>query len=696
MSQVALVGNPNSGKTSLFNLLAGTQQKVGNYPGVTVDVKTARINANGSNLTLLDMPGLYSLYPASTEERLVVKALLDASHQHHPDGIIYTVNARHLEAQLVLFTQLLDLGFKLILAVNMIDEVRTEFTLETSKLEKAFGVPVIPVSSRTKQNIGALRDAIAKLPEQTVETRKPFYQVPRDHSVLTKRIFGSGSNANPFRRVVMMHHFEELPMLEEHRSGIRELIADESFQPLHAQVDETLERSEQIKSVLSGALSKVQGNDFSGRLDRIVTHWLAGPLLFALIMILIFQAIFAWASYPMDAIESAFGWLGGQVHASLPDGWFTSLLADGLIAGLSGVVVFVPQIAILFFLITILEEVGYMARAVYLFDRILNKFGMNGRSVIALISGGACAIPAIMSTRTIENWKERLITIMVTPFISCSARIPVFTVLVAFVVPYERVWGLFNSQGLVFTGLYILGAVAALVSAWVFKQVLQSRDPSFLVLELPDYRAPQWTQVWVQVRSKSGAFIREAGKIIILIAMVLWFLASYGPGKSLQVASQDAQTEAVARNLTEDETDDLVAAKKLEASFAGRLGKVIEPVIQPLGYDWKIGIALITSFAAREVFVGSMATIYSVGTDADEFRISEHLATVRDPDTGRKVFNPATSLSLLLFYLFAMQCMSTLAVVRKETGSWKWPLIQFTFMTAVAYLASLAAYQWMS
>ncbi|MDX1478795.1 MAG: ferrous iron transport protein B, partial [Saprospiraceae bacterium] len=695
MPTLALIGNPNSGKSSLFNLLAGTNQKVGNYPGVTVDVKSAVLpGADVEPITLLDMPGVYSMYPASAEERLVVEALLDPDHVHHPDGIIYTVSAEHLETQLLLFTQLMDLGFPLLLAVNMIDEVDgSSYAIRTEQLSKQFGVPVIGVSSRTRENIEALRTAMRDLARQEVGTRKPFYRVPREYMQAVERVFAGEEVSIPYRHFVLMHHADRLGCVSDaQRAEVEALKAGEDFQPLRAQVDETLERSERIKLIVSETLRAPGGRNFTSLLDRVVTHWLVGPLIFIMIMVLVFQAIFAWASYPMDAIESAFGWLGGQVHAALPDGWLTSLIADGLLAGLSGVLVFVPQIAILFFLVTILEEIGYMARAVYLFDRLLRRFGMNGRSMIALISGGACAIPAIMSTRTIENWKERLITILVTPFISCSARIPLFTVLVAFVVPYERVWGVFNSQGLVFTGLYVLGAVAALVSAWVFKQILQSRDASFLMLELPKFRWPDWTNVWVQVRSKSGAFVREAGKIIVLISLVLWFLASFGPGKSMEVAEQQARQDATEQALSADAAEDLVAAAKLEVSFAGRLGKVIEPAIEPLGYDWKIGIALITSFAAREVFVGSMATIYSVGTDADEFRISEHLANVRDPETGDRVFNAATSMSLLLFYLFAMQCMSTLAVVRKETGTWKWPLVQFVFMTALAYLASLAAY----
>jgi ferrous iron transport protein B len=412
-------------------------------------------------------------------------------------------------------------------------------------------------------------------------------------------------------------------------------------------------------------------------------------------MLFVFQAIFAWATYPMDFIEAVFGILSSWCKEVLPPSLLTNLVTEGIIPGLSGVLIFVPQIAILFFLISILEEIGYMARAVYLFDRFLRRFGMNGRSVVSLISGGACAIPAIMSTRTIVNWKERLITILVTPFISCSARIPVYTVLVAFVVPYKPVWGIFNSQGLAFGGLYLLGIVTALLAGWVFKKILKAKMQSFFVMELPSYRSPDWQSVWRNIRNKVGTFITEAGKIILLISVILWFLASFGPPQKMEAAKDSARQDASAQGLDEAAAEDLLSSYKLEASFAGILGKTIEPIIRPLGYDWKIGIALICSFAAREVFVGSMATIYSIGSVDDEFRIRAHLAKQKDPVTGEAIFNYSTALSLLLFFVFAMQCMSTLAVVKKETKSWKWPFIQFSMMTALAYAIAWFAYNFL-
>ena len=410
-------------------------------------------------------------------------------------------------------------------------------------------------------------------------------------------------------------------------------------------------------------------------------------------MLLVFQAIFAWASYPMDLIDSLFGQLVEGVQQVLPAGWVTDLITDGILAGLGGVVIFVPQIAILFFLITILEEVGYMARAAFMFDRVMQFFGLNGRSMVALISSSACAIPAVMSTRNIANWKERLITIMVSPLISCSARIPVYTVLIGFVVPVGTVWGVFNQQGLAFMGLYLLGIFAAFASAWVFKKVLKTNESSYLMLELPSYRPPVMRNVWLNVWEKVKTFLLEAGKVIIVISIALWGLATYGPKAAIEQAEQSAIEQATEQNLPENEAADLLAAKQLEASFAGHLGKFIEPAIAPLGFDWKMGIALITSFAAREVFVGTMATIYSIGSEDDESSVRDRMAAERNPVTGDLVYSLPTSLSLLIFYVFAMMCMSTLAVVKRETKSWKWPIIQFVFMTAMAYLSSWIVYQ---
>ena len=697
---VALVGNPNSGKSSLFNVLTGGSQKVGNFPGVTVERKTGYINyGKEESIRIIDMPGSYSLYPTASDEKLVTRILLDKQHPDHPDVIVYTADANHLEEQLLLFTQLIDLGFSVILTVNMVDELKAgDKIVRVSSLERRLKIPVIGVSSRQKVGLQALKEEIARMIRDGQGVRTPFYKV--SESWLSKLSVNpeEQQGASAFRLLVQAHHFDWIPDPNNLPIEVwQKRIKDNGFEALNAQVEEIYERHELIQKLLRGVISRPKGrSSLSDRLDTVLTHWLAGPIIFGIAMLFVFQAIFAWASYPMDAIESGFGYIGASLGNILPSGWFNDLVTQGVIPGLSGVLIFVPQIAILFFLISLLDELGYMARAVYLFDHFFQRFGMNGRSVVALISGGACAIPAIMSTRTIADWKERLITILVTPFISCSARIPVYTVLVAFIVPYRKIGIFFNTQGLVFASLYILGIVAALLSAFVIKKVLRTKSFSFLIMDLPPYRFPDWTNVWSNVRSKVMTFVIEAGKIILMISIILWLLASYGPPKKMEAALRQAEQIAMEGEMTDQEAKDLIAAHQLEASFAGVIGQAIEPVIKPLGFDWKIGIALITSFAAREVFVGSMATIYSIGSEANEYRIREHLAKQRDPTTQKLIFDRPTALSLLLFFVFAMQCMSTLAVVKKETDSWKWPVIQFTFMTATAYVASWVGFVVMS
>jgi ferrous iron transport protein B len=474
---------------------------------------------------------------------------------------------------------------------------------------------------------------------------------------------------------------------------------DGNYHYLRGQINETMQRFDKFIPIVNRTIvnRKVenQPETITDKIDHFVIHPIFGPIIFFTLMLLIFQAIFTWSSIPMDWIDAGFGSLVQGVKSVMPNTWFRGLLTDGLIAGLGGVLIFIPQIAILFFLIAILEEVGYMARAVFMFDRIMQKFGLNGRSIVALISGGACAIPAVMSTRTISNWKERIITIMVTPFISCSARIPVYIVLIGFVVPDVSVLGIFNAQSLVFMGLYLLGIFAALGSAFIFNKILKTNEQSFLMIHLPNYRSPQFKNIGLIVWEKVRTFTVEAGKIILIISVVLWFMASFGPSEAMQNAKDNALTIAKEKQLTEMESDDLLAAKSIEASYAGHLGKFIEPAIRPLGFDWKIGIALITSFAAREVFVGTMATIYSIGSVQDELSIRDKMAKETRAN-GKPVYDFATALSLLLFYVFAMQCMSTLAVVKRETNSWKWPAIQFFFMSALAYLSSLLAYQLLS
>jgi ferrous iron transport protein B len=695
---IALAGNPNSGKSSVFNQLTGLRQKIGNFPGVTVEKKIGTVQlTEDKEITLLDLPGTYSLHPTSQDERVVLNILSNPKDIHYPDVIVYVADVTNLEKHFLLFTQILDLNIPTVLALNMMDLAETDgIKINTKKIEKQFGVPVLQISGRYGNNLDLLKEKVNDLINSSAPQKTPsvFHFSDIENKVL-QSVQKHFPNQPPYQAMLTVHHHEQFSFLDDDtQNALEKVKAETGFKSLNLQIEETMQRFNYFTPILTSAIQKPPKNakTLTDKIDSILVHKTFGPVIFFGLMLLVFQAIFAWSSYPMDWIDAGFGWLNEVVKTNLPDAWYTDLLTDGIIAGLGGVLIFIPQIAILFFLISILEEIGYMARAMFMFDNLMQKFGLNGRSIVALISGGACAIPAIMSTRTISNWKERLITILVTPFISCSARIPVYTILIGFVVP-PTTWGIFNLQGLAFMGLYLLGIVAALASAWVFKKILKSNESSFLLLELPQYRPPIWKNILLNIKEKVGAFVWEAGRVIMIISIILWFLASFGPSEKMAQAEIDATTISTQRNLTETEADDLLASKKMEASYAGHIGKFIEPTIQPLGYDWQIGIALLTSFAAREVFVGTMATIYSIGSSEDELTIREKLAQAKNPVTGAPVYTLATSLSLLIFYVFAMQCMSTVAVVKKETGSWKWAIIQFLFMTGLAYLGAFIAYQ---
>ena len=696
MNTIALVGNPNSGKSSIFNQLTGLRQKVANFPGVTVEKKSGKFRLpDGEEVSIIDFPGTYSLYPNSEDERVVLNVFTNPDDENYPDAVVFIADVTNLEKHLLLLTQIKDLGIPCVLALNMSDIAEKEGIRADIKLLTSFlKLPIVPVSGRLGSNIDMLKQAII-VSLQEKNGQEALYQPGEIEKRVIVRIQEELHVENPYQALLLAHHYQKLPFLTpEKKEKISRICKESGFEDLRLQIAETMQRYELFTPTLKKSIFRAdEKQTLTDRLDSVFTHRFLAPLIFFVVMFLVFQAIFAWAEHPMTWIESGFTWLSDVTKANLPDGWFTSLLTEGVISGLGGIMVFIPQIAILFLLITLLEEVGYMARSVFIFDKLMQQFGLNGRSVVALVSSGACAIPAIMSTRTIGNWKERLITIMVTPMISCSARIPVYTVLIGFVVPQRSVLGIFNLQGLAFMGLYLLGIGAALFSAFIFKIILRSGEPSWLMLQLPPYRLPVWRNVWLTIWEKVSAFITEAGKIIMIISIVLWVLASYGPPAAMQQAEVEATAMAQQQSLDETATANLVASRKIEASYAGHLGKFIEPVIRPLGFDWKIGIALITSFAAREVFVATMATIYSIGSTDDEATIHDRLAQARNPETGEKVYTAATSMSLLIFYVFAMQCMSTLAVVRRETGGWKWALIQFGYMSVLAYLGSLIVFQ---
>lgn len=695
---IALLGNPNSGKSSIFNLLTGLRQKTGNFPGVTVDKKigTLQLDAN-IDAQIIDFPGAYSLYPNAQDERIVVQTLLNVQSENYPDAAIYVADTTKLEKHLLLFSQLKDLGLPIVLALNMADVVQAEgIEINQAQLEKQLGAPVVLLSGRSGEGLNLLKTAIAKLIVNSTPTNqnKAFYTLSAIEQKLADSVKSILACGNDYQALLIAHHYQWLPFLTEtQRLAIVGAIAESGFQSLHSQVEETMQRYNRFTPIVRNNLRipEAKTNSLTTTLDKVLTNRVLGPVIFLAAMLFVFWSIFKWAEAPMGWIESGIGVLGEGLKTILPEGILTDILTDGILAGLAGIVVFVPQIAILFFLISILEEVGYMARAAFLSDRMMQFFGLNGRSVVALISGHACAIPAIMGTRTIGNWKERLITIMVTPFVTCSARLPVYIVLVGFAVSGAE------AQALAFMGLYLLGIIGALAAAFVFKLILKTDERSFLMLELPPYRLPVLRNVAFTVWEKVKTFLLEAGKVILVLSIILWALKSYSFSGRMETAKAEAIEEAGSTADAETQQD-LIAEKQLEASFLGQLGKAIEPVFQPLGFDWKMSIGILSSFAARELFVGTMSVIYGLDSKTSADEEAEDYPYLRgrlqnEKRNGELVYSQATAASLLIFYVFAMMCMSTLAVVRRETKSWKWPLIQFAFMTGTAYMASFVVYQ---
>ena len=696
--KIALVGNPNSGKSSLFNHLTGLNQKIGNFPGVTVEKKSGFcVLSDGSTVEIIDFPGIYSIYPRSLDERIVSEVLLDHHSSSTPDKVVVIADATNLKRGLLLVTQIIDIGLPAILVLNMMDlAVKAGISYDFNGLSKKLGVPVVAINARNGVGLDELKKQLAKpLP---ISSSKIF-SVWEETQQPVKELRNKLEVDNDYEAYLFLEQPQSLNFLSKaHTATVDEIRNRYQFFPGKFQGAETIHRYSFIQDLLNEVVLKSSDHSwkrYSGQLDRILTHKVWGYLIFFAVLFLIFQSIFAWATLPMDLIDSVFAGMKTYLHTILPEGPLTSLLADGIVPGIGGIVIFVPQIAILFAFISILEESGYMARVVFLMDKIMRKFGLNGKSVVPLMSGVACAIPAIMATRTIDNWKERTITIMVTPLMSCSARLPIFTILIALIVPDQKTLGFFNLQGLALMGLYLLGFLAAIGSAWVMKQIIRVKERSYLIMELPTYRVPKWSNVGYTIVEKTKAFVLQAGKVILAISIILWVLASYGPGDTMSRARESVLEQSKNMRLTEKGLEDRIAAYKLENSYAGIIGRGIEPVIKPLGYDWKIGIALITSFAAREVFVGTIATIYSIGSvdEDDSATIKDRLKAEINPETGGPRYTPAVGLSLLVFYTFAMQCMSTLAVVYRETRGWKWPLIQLLYMTVLAYVSAFVVYQ---
>ncbi len=691
--KVALVGNPNTGKSSLFNHLTGLNQKVGNYPGVTVDKKQGLCKLSKTHQAIItDLPGTYSINPTSEDESIVFRTLFHKDVQEYPDVLVVVADIENLKRNLLLFSQIKDLEIPTVLVINMKDlMVKKGITIDVKLLEEELNTEVVLISARNVEGIDEVKDAIVKshVAARTAPMCHVNHKIDAEYFTTLKEITSDYS----LYQLWLMVTQNNFPKDIDQEIKQKLLAFRNDISQIHRyQNKETIYRYQEINKILKKVylVDRSKATDTRSRLDRVFTHKIGGYAIFFLILLLIFQSIFDWASVPMDFIDGLFADLSGWVSSVMDEGVLTSLIADGIVPGIGGVVIFIPQIAILFMFIAILEESGYMSRVVFLMDKIMRRFGLNGKSVIPLISGTACAIPAIMATRNISSWKERLITILVTPFTTCSARLPVYAILIALVIPETEVFGFLNLQGLVLLSLYALGFAAALIASYILHKTLKIKSKSFFVVELPDYKLPSPKNVLFDVIEKTKAFVLGAGKIILSLSIVLWFMASYGPGAYDEI-EQEVSSQEQFSSLSEDEQNFQIASMKLEKSYIGILGKTIEPVIRPLGYDWKIGIALLTSFAAREVFVGTLATIYSVADD-EENTIKERMASEINPRTGEKLFNLPVGMSLLIFYAFAMQCMATLAIVKRETKSWKWPMIQLFGMGALAYFLSFITY----
>ena len=690
---VALIGNPNTGKTSVFNTLTGLNQKVGNYPGITVEKKQGTCNLERNiKAHILDLPGTYSLNASSLDENVVIELLLNKKDKDFPDVAVVVADIENLKRNLLLFTQIKDLGIPAILAINMADRMnRKGISIDVQQLEAILETKIVLISSRKNTGFEALKTGIANYQNLSLKPCLNSSKIAPDYFDRIQKTF---PNQDLYKLWLVITHDVNFGKLERNDfTGIKTLQTESVSTLKRLQQKETIVRYQFINETLKKTLhiDKKNAKDLRSRFDRILTHKIWGYVIFFSVLLLIFQAIFDWSTYPMDMIDNAFTFLSEWLKINLPPGDFSNLISEGIIPGLGGIVIFIPQIAFLFLFISILEETGYMSRVVFLMDRIMRRFGLSGKSIVPLVSGTACAIPAIMATRNIENWKERLITILVTPFTTCSARLPVYMIIISLVIPEGRLLGLISLQGFTLLVLYGLGFGAAIVAAYVLDKFLDLKSKSFFVIEMPNYKLPMFKNVGITVVEKTKAFVFGAGKIILAISIILWVLASYGPG-DFNNAEKIVTTQNSTQPLAEDELDIKIAAFKLENSYIGIVGKAIEPAVQPLGYDWKIGIALISSFAAREVFVGTLATIYSVGND-DVETIKNRMAAEVNPSTGAPLFNLASGISLLLFYAFAMQCMSTLAIVKRETNSWKWPMWQLTSMTVVAYVVALTAFQ---
>jgi ferrous iron transport protein B len=691
---VALIGNPNTGKTSLFNQLTGLNQQVGNYPGITVEKKIGFCKLqNGIKANILDLPGTYSLNANSMDESVVIELLLNKNDKLFPDVAVVVSDVENLKRNLLLFTQIKDLEIPTILVINMVDRMSKKgISFELDYLEKTLQTKIVLTSTRKNEGIEDLKNALVHYKEISTQ---PCLNASSIDVAYFDKLRKAFPNQLLYKLWLVITQDINFPSISKKEILNQFTKTNQELKDL--QHKETIKRYQFINETLKVGqkIDTSKATDFRSKLDRILIHKIYGYLIFFGVLFLIFQSIFDWSSIPMDYIDNWFANLSSFAKNHLPKGEFTNLISEGIIPGIGGIVIFIPQIAFLFLFISLLEESGYMSRVVFLMDKIMRRYGLSGKSIVPLISGTACAIPAIMGARNIENWKERLITILVTPFITCSARLPVYAILIGLIIPDTRLFGIFNLQGISLMILYLLGFGVAIFAAFILNKILKISSKTYFVVEMPSYKVPLFKNVVIQVIEKTKSFVFGAGKIILALSIILWFLSSHGPQATFGKAEENVTQELKEKNVTleKEDLEAKITSYKLENSYIGYTGKSIEPIVAPLGYDWKIGIALVSSFAAREVFVGTLATIYSVGDSSDEETTIKNKMREEVRNDGSKVFDFATGVSLLLFYAFAMQCISTLAIVKKETNSWKWPILQLVFMSGLAYLVAFVAFQ---